>query len=103
MTKCENLQQTDANLVQIVQDRKKGMSYTGGLTGIKEFIFGDGTSSKPVHINKKAKGKCSCNRKIVCPKINACKHKSFYDDDESLGSAYRVTPVCFVIQKLNKE
>jgi hypothetical protein len=102
LTKCEGLQQTDANLVQVVQDRKKGMSYTGGLSGIKEFIFGDGTSSKPVHINKKAKGKCSCNRKIVCPKINACKHKSVYED-APIGSAYRVTPVCFVIHKLNKE
>ena len=100
--KCKALNQSGVNLVRIEQDKKPVIVATRKSDGT--YSFGDATpmGKRKSILDKKNKPKCTCSAKtmtgnFVCPKIGSRKEGGA---KECQGSLWRVTPICFSIQKL---
>jgi len=99
--KCKALNQTGINLVKIEQDKKPIVVATRGSNGL--YAFGDTTPSgkRKNIVDKLTKPKCTCGAygksDFTCPKIGTRKEGG---NKKENGSIWRVTPICFTIQKL---
>jgi len=99
--KCTALNQSGINLVKVEQDKKPIVVATFGSNGL--YSFKDTTpTGKPKNIvDKLTKPKCTCSAQsksgFRCPKIGSRKEGG---NKKENGSIWRVTPICFTIQKL---
>jgi hypothetical protein len=99
--KCKALNQSGINLVKTEQDKKPVRVATKNVDGT--YSFGEATpmGKRKSILDKKNKPKCTCSAQtmtgFVCPKIGTRKEGGA---KECQGSMWRVTPICFTLQKL---
>jgi hypothetical protein len=99
--KCKALNQAGINLVKVEQDKKPVTVATLGSKGL--YSFGDATpmGKRKSILDKRTKPKCTCSAQTIsgfkCPKVETRKEGG---PKKEHGSIWRVTPICFTIQKL---
>jgi hypothetical protein len=99
--KCKALNQSGINLVKMEQDKKPIVVATRGSDGLYSFSDTTPMGKRKNILDKRTKPKCTCSaqttRDFVCPKIGTIKEGGPKQEN---GSIWRVTPICFTIQKL---
>jgi hypothetical protein len=99
--KCKALNQAGINLVKIEQDRKPIVVATLGSNGLYSFKDTTPMGRRRNTLDKRTKPKCTCSAQgmsgFQCPKIGTRKEGG---PKKEHGSIWRVTPICFAIQKL---
>jgi hypothetical protein len=99
--KCKALNQAGVNLVKVEQDKKPIVVAVLGSNGLYSFSDSSPTGKKTNVIDKLTKPKCTCGAQsktgFICPKIGTRKEGGLKKEN---GSIWRVTPICFAIQKL---
>jgi len=99
--KCKALSDSGINLVKVEQDKKPIVAATRNSDGT--YSFGDTTpmGKRKNILDKRTKPKCTCSARTMtgfqCPKIGTRKEGGLKKEN---GSIWRVTPICFTIQKL---
>jgi len=99
--KCKALNQADINLVKIEQDKKSTTIAIRDSHGLYSFKDVTPTGKRKNILDKINKPKCTCSAQtmtgFICPKIETKKEGGLKKEH---GSIWRVTPICFTIQKL---
>lgn len=99
--KCKALNQAGINLVKVEQDKKPVVVATLGSDGIYSFSDTSPSGKQKNIVDKLTKPKCVCSAKsrtgFQCPKIGTRKEGG---NKKECGSIWRVTPICFAVQKL---
>ena len=98
---CKALNQSGINLVKVEQDKKPVVVAKRGTDGVYSFSDTTPMGKRKNILDKRTKPKCSCSAQTMsgfkCPKIETRKEGG---PKKEHGSIWRVTPVCFTIQKL---
>jgi len=99
--KCKVLNQAGVNLVKVEQDKKPIVVATRDSDGTYSFSDSYPSGKKTNIVDKLTKPKCTCGAQsrpgFECPKIGTRKEGGLKKEN---GSIWRVTPICFTIQKL---
>jgi hypothetical protein len=99
--KCKALNTSGVNLVKVEQDRKPIVIASKKSDGTYSFSDSSPFGRKKNVLDKKTKPKCTCGAQskagFMCPKIGTIKEGGIRKEH---GSVWRVTPICFNIQKL---
>lgn len=99
--KCKALNQSDINLVKMEQDRKSITVATRETDGTYSYKDVSPMGKRKSILDKRTKPKCTCSAQsktgFSCPKIGTNKEGGLKQEQ---GSIWRVTPICFNIQKL---
>lgn len=99
--KCKALNQAGINLVYTEQDKKPVVVATRDNDGTYSYHDASPTGRAKSTLRKKTNPKCTCSAKTIsgfsCPKINSIKEGG---PKKEHGSVWRVTPICFNIQKI---
>jgi hypothetical protein len=99
--KCTALNQSGINLVKVEQDKKPIVVAVLGSKNQYSFTDTSPQGGKKSVVDKKTNPKCTCSARgktgFTCPKVGSTKEGG---PKKEHGSVWRVTPVCFNIQKL---
>jgi hypothetical protein len=99
--KCKALNQADINLVKVEQDRKAVTVAVRESDGTYSYKDVAPLGRRKNIIDKYTKPKCTCSAQTIsgfqCPKVGSSKEGGLRMEH---GSVWRVTPVCFTVQKL---
>ena len=99
--KCKALESSDINLVKVEQKKQPITIAERASDGLYKFSQVNPTGKSTNVINKKTNPKCTCGAHgmsgFKCPKIGSQKEGGMRKEH---GSVFRVTPVCWTIQKL---
>lgn len=100
--KCKALNQSGINLVKVEQAKKPIVIATRGSDGTYSYKDVNPSGKKTNIVDKITKPKCTCRAKTMtgfqCPKIGTRKEGGL---KKECGSLWRVTPICFNINKLS--
>lgn len=99
--KCKALNESGVNLTKVEQDRKPVVVAVHNSDGTYSFKDDSPTGRRKNVLDKKTNPKCTCSARNMnnfkCPKIETRKEGGLKEEH---GSIWRVTPICFTIQKL---
>lgn len=99
--KCKALNQTDVNLVKVEQDKKAITVAIRESDGTYSYTDVTPFGKRKNIVDKQTKPKCTCSAQSIsgfqCPKVGSAKEGGLRMEH---GSVWRVTPICFNIQKL---